>query len=123
MDGHRFRKTPDAAWFAERSFAGVKRVLEPFLASAGSDDRLLFALAGVHQALGEYRDAVDLYEKYLSHAGASVPVLNALGECHERLGEFMDALSAFERSLELKPDQDAVRKRVEELRKKRWPGA
>jgi GWxTD domain-containing protein len=99
-------------------FGRAKEILLPFLESAAADDRYALALAGVYQALGEFREAIDLYEKAISRAGVSIPVLNALGDCHLRLGQTKEALSAWERSLAVDPKQDALRKKIEDLRKK-----
>lgn len=99
-------------------FGRAKEILLPFLESAAADDQYALALAGVYQALGEFREAIDLYEKAISRAGVSIPVLNALGDCHLRLGQTKEALSAWERSLAVDPKQDALRKKIEDLRKK-----
>lgn len=99
-------------------FGRAKKILLPFLDSAAADDQFALTLADVYRALGEYRWAIDLYDKAISRAGVSVPVLNALGDCHLGLGETKEALAAWERSLAVDPKQDALRKKIEDLRKK-----
>ena len=99
-------------------FGQAKEILLPFLDNAAADDQYALTLAGVYQALGEFRGAIDLYEKTINRAGVSIPVLNALGDCHLRLGQPKEALSAWERSLAIDPKQDALRKKIEDLRKK-----
>jgi tetratricopeptide (TPR) repeat protein len=99
-------------------FGRAKEILLPFLDSTSTDDQFALTLADVYQALGEYRGAIDLYEKAISRAGVSVPVLNALGDCHLRMGETKEALAAWERSLAVDSKQDALRKKIEDLRKK-----
>jgi len=100
-----------------KDFGRAKEILLPFLESAATDDQYALTLADVFRALGEYRGAIDLYEKAIGRSGVSVPVLNALGDCHFQLGQTKEALSAWERSLAVDPKQDALRKKIEDLRK------
>ncbi|MBE3109451.1 MAG: tetratricopeptide repeat protein, partial [Acidobacteria bacterium] len=44
-------------------------------------------------------------------------VLNALGTCYQRMGKKAEALDAFKASLTLNPNQEAIKKLVEELSK------
>jgi GWxTD domain-containing protein len=122
-----FRRKPASLKFAlalaqlrsrTGDFGRAKEILLPFLDNAAADDQVALTLAGIYQALGEFREAIDLYEKALRRAGVSVPVLNALGDCHLRLGQTREALSAWERSLSADPKQEALRKKVEDLRRK-----
>jgi GWxTD domain-containing protein len=96
--------------------AKAKAILLPFRESAAADDRLFAALGEICQALGEYREALEYYQKNLALAGLTTKILNAAGECHVRLGETASAREAWERSLSLDPKQDAVRKRLDEIR-------
>jgi hypothetical protein len=44
--------------------------------------------------------------------------LNTIGECYYKLGSDEEALVAWKRSLELFPDQEDLKKRVDGLKKK-----
>jgi len=48
-------------------------------------------------------------------------VLNSLGRCYYRLGRKAEALDALNSSLNLNPDQDAVKKLIQEIKK--WPAS
>jgi GWxTD domain-containing protein len=101
--------------------AKVKAVLLPFRESTAADGQLFAYLGDACYSLGEYREALDDYQKNLALAGLTTKVLNAAGECHFRLGEIPSAREAWERSLSLDPNQDAVKKRLAEIRRTGTP--
>ena len=96
--------------------AKAKAVLLPFQASAAADDQFFAALGDACFALGEFREALEHYRRNLALAGLTTRILNAAGECHFRLGELPSAREAWERSLSLDPNQEAIRKRLAEIR-------
>jgi GWxTD domain-containing protein len=100
--------------------AAAAEVLAPFLGAEKTPKYETYLLAA--QALkktGEFGRAVELLDKAIEHYGVNAVLLNSIGECYQGQGKIKEALAAFERSLQLSPDQPAVRKRVEELRAKK----
>ena len=100
--------------------AAAAKVLAPFLGGekpAKYETHVLAAEA--LKRTGQFGPAVELLDKAVAHYGVNAVLLNSIGECYQGLGRIKEALAAFERSLELSPDQPAVRKRVEELKAKR----
>jgi tetratricopeptide (TPR) repeat protein len=47
-----------------------------------------------------------------------VEILNSIGTCYLELGNTGEALRAWEKSLEVNPNQETIKKIVEELKKK-----
>jgi len=70
----------------------------------------LMGLERFEEALEDLRQANRMYNSDTS-------VLNALGRCYFRLGRREEALDALNASLSLNPDQDAVKKLVDEIKK------
>jgi tetratricopeptide (TPR) repeat protein len=70
-----------------------------------------------HQALGEFDQAIALYNKALSQYGINSNLLNSIGECYYRLGLWDEALAAWEKSLEINDDQPDVEEKVKTLKK------
>jgi GWxTD domain-containing protein len=70
----------------------------------------LMGLDRPEEALAELQQANRVYN-------SDTTVLNALGRCYLRLGRKEDALEAFNASLSLNPDQDAVKRLVDEIKK------
>jgi GWxTD domain-containing protein len=100
--------------------AAAAKVLAPFLGGekpAKYETHVLAAEA--LKRTGQFGPAVELLDKAVAHYGVNAVLLNSLGESYQGLGRIKEALAAFERSLELSPDQPAVRKRVEELKARR----
>ena len=98
----------------------ILRVVAPFLGRAEAARYEIYLLAGeAHRRMGDFAAAVDVLDKAVSHYGVNALLLNAIGECYAGMGKRGEALAAFERSLQLSPDQPEVRKRVEELKRKR----
>ena len=100
--------------------AAAAEVLAPFIAAERTPTYETCVLAA--EALkrsGKFGGAIELLDKAVEHYGVNAVLLNSIGECYQGSGKIKEALAAFERSLELSPDQPAVRKRVEELRAKK----
>jgi len=70
------------------------------------------------QALGEFDQAIAVYNKALSHYGINLNLLNSIGECYYRLGIWGEALAAWEKSLEINDHQPDVEEKVKILKKK-----
>ena len=71
----------------------------------------LIGLERIEEALTDLLQANKIYNSDTS-------VLNTLGRCYWRLGRKSEALDAFNASLSLNPDQDEIKKLVEEIKKK-----
>jgi Flp pilus assembly protein TadD len=68
---------------------------------------------------GDFARAVEVLDQAVSHYGVNASVLNAIGESYLGLGKRAEALASFEKSLQLSPEQPEVRKKVEEMRKRK----
>jgi tetratricopeptide (TPR) repeat protein len=100
--------------------AGAGRVLAAFIDPARSPKyETLILAAEARKRLREFAPAIALLDRAVERYGVNAVLLNSVGECYQGLGKIKEALAAFERSLELSPDQPAVRKRVEELKAKK----
>jgi Tfp pilus assembly protein PilF len=51
--------------------------------------------------------------------GTSIDVLNTIGDCYVQLGDPDNALVAWQKSLELNPNQEKIRARVQALKEKK----
>ena len=103
---------------AANDHAAIKTVARPFMA----DDRkydFLQLVGDASRALGEYAEAIASYKDYLSHFGTNIVVLNSIGDCYAKLGDTAQALVALERSLQLNPNQEAVKALVKSLKEKK----
>jgi tetratricopeptide (TPR) repeat protein len=95
-------------------------VLVPFVGAERTAKYETFVLlADALRRTGDLAKAVELLERAIAWYGVNAALLNAVGESYEAWGKLKEALAAFERSLELSPDQPEVRKKVEELRRKK----
>lgn len=72
-------------------------------------------IAADYAALKDWSSALVYLEKLLAEA-TELSVLNLAGECHLNLGRTDQALSLFQRSLEIDPDQPAVKALAEKAR-------
>jgi GWxTD domain-containing protein len=72
-------------------------------------------IAADYAALKDWSSALVYLEKLLAEA-TELSVLNLAGECHLNLGRPDEALSFFQRSLEIDPDQPAVKALAEKAR-------
>jgi len=94
-------------------------LLDALLARPETPKYELLLLAGrAYRAAGLPEKAVEALDRAVAHYGVNAALLNELGASHAALGRTDQALAAWEKSLELSPDQPAIRKAVEELRKK-----
>jgi tetratricopeptide (TPR) repeat protein len=121
-----YRKDPSSQQFAtdycrvllgSKDYAAVKPVALP-LAQAGHHEFYRF-LGDSCQALGELAEAVGYYKEYLARMGANLEVLNAIGDCYSRLGDPDNALVAWQKSLELNPNQEGIKARIQALKEKK----
>jgi GWxTD domain-containing protein len=102
----------------DKEYRKIKEVAGPFLQTETKFDFLL-SLGQASQALGEVPDAIGYYKEYLAHFGANINVLNAVGDCYYQLGNWEEARIAWQRSLELSPNQEEVKKKLDSLKEKK----
>ncbi|MGQ9618207.1 MAG: GWxTD domain-containing protein [Candidatus Aminicenantia bacterium] len=104
--------------FVEKKYFQIKEILSPFI-NVDKKEPDTYELLGLsYMALGEYNEAIEIYKQFLSHFGLKLSVLNSLGECYLKTGDKENALYTFEKSLEINPEQDAIKKIVAGLREK-----
>ena len=97
----------------------VKNILLPFDESKIANFGLYSYLGAASQELREFEEAISFYQKALSHRGNVFEILNSIGTCYFLSGNLERALEVWEKSLELKPDQDWVKKRIKEIKEKK----
>ncbi len=102
---------------ADKEYQEIKSVAAPFLQTEQKYD-FLNDLGQACQALGEMAEAIAYYKEYLAYYGANINVLNAVGSCYAQIGNTAEARVAWERSLELIPDQEEIKKKLESLKEK-----
>ena len=122
-----FHKKPDSLDFAlnlaqvysvQKKHQNVKQVLMAFSDMLEVPYQLYFLLGKSHQALGEFDQAISVYNKALSHYGINSNLLNSIGECYYNLGIWDEALAAWEKSLEINNNQPDVKEKVKILKKR-----
>ncbi|MFZ2054755.1 MAG: GWxTD domain-containing protein [Candidatus Aminicenantales bacterium] len=102
---------------ADKEYQEIKTVAAPFLQTEKKFDFLNY-LGQACQALGELAEAITHYKEYLAHYGANISVLNAVGACYVQLGNTEEARVAWEKSLEISPDQEEIKKKLESVKEK-----
>jgi tetratricopeptide (TPR) repeat protein len=105
--------------FKKQDYQRAKDILSLYAEKPEANAPLLWTLAASCQALAEYDLAISYYKRHLSHVGASLSVLNAIGECYSRLGNAPEALKAWEKSLEINPNQESIKKLIDELKRRK----
>jgi GWxTD domain-containing protein len=101
-----------------KDYRAVIEVAKPFLADERRYDFLQPAGAA-RQELGAYAEAIAHYKDYLNHFGTNIGILNSIGDCYVKLGSAAEALAAWERSLQLEPNQPALKEKAKALRDKK----
>jgi len=124
-----FARKPDSAdtafnlaqvCLAQSDTPRALQVLQPFLDRAQGVPYGIYVLAGeAFRRAGDFSRAIEVLDNAVSHYGVNVALLNAIGESYLGLGKTSEALAAFEKSLQLSPDQPKVRKKADELKKRK----
>lgn len=104
-------------YFIQKKFTRVKQILIPFLETHETPYIFYLLLGGSYQKLVELSQAINIYDEAISRFGINIKLLNSLGECYYLLGNVKEALAAWEKSLELKPDQTEIQKKIESIKK------
>ena len=102
----------------DKEFQKVREVAGPFLQTDAKFDFLLY-IGQASQGLGELAEAIARFKEYLEHFGANINVLNSVGDCHHELGNWEEARIAWQRSLEISPNQEEVKKKLDSLKEKK----
>ncbi len=100
-----------------KQYEQIIEILTPFVNSEKGNFNLYFYLGKSFQKTKKYQEAITYYELALSHKGPIAEVLNVLGECYFALGNKEQALKAWEKSLEINPNQEKVKKYIEDIKK------
>jgi len=122
-------KRPDSVDFALNlaqtylvlgEYQKIEPVLLPFMSKPEMPKyELLFIMGKAYQNRGEFKKAIEVFDKAISHYGLNIHLLNSLGECYFRLNELGQALAAWQKSLEMNQDQPQIKKIVEALKEKK----
>lgn len=91
------------------------RTLEPFSGAETKSQEWLDLVGRAHKDLGNCREAVRYFEEAITSFGLTVETLNLLGECYQTLGNKKQALAAWQKSLEIKPGQEDIQKKIQSL--------
>ncbi|NOR15561.1 MAG: GWxTD domain-containing protein [Candidatus Aminicenantes bacterium] len=104
-------------YMISREYKKANDMLLPFSKTEEIPYQASYLLGKSYQALGEYIQAIDTYNKAVSHFGMDVNLLNSLGECYFSLGMNEEALAAWNASLEIKPKQPDIKQKLESIKK------
>jgi tetratricopeptide (TPR) repeat protein len=103
--------------YKKKEYLQAKDILIPFSKDPQNNYPSLFLLGVNCQALGEYEEAISYYKEYLIHSGMNLNILNSIGQCYYQLGNTKDALATWQKSLEINPNQEDLKKLVDQLKK------
>lgn len=99
-----------------REYQKVIKILTPFEQAGMENFGLFFTLGRASENTGELEEAIGFYQKGLSQKGDVVAVLNSIGDCYFKLGNKEQALRAWEKSLEVSPNQEQIKKIVDQIK-------
>jgi GWxTD domain-containing protein len=99
------------------NFAEVINVLTPYAAAGREEFDLFYYLGEAAKRINEPEAAIGYYQKALHQKGNVVEILNSIGSCYLELGNREGALGAWEKSLEINPNQRAIRDAITKLKK------
>jgi len=103
---------------ALREYQKVIKILTPFEQAGIENFGLFFTLGRASENSGDFKEAIGFYEKGLSQKGDVVAVLNSIGDCYFKLGNKEQALRAWEKSLEISPNQEQIKKIIDQIKEK-----
>ncbi len=112
---------PQARWKLAQAYLSrghTSRALDllaPLEASFPTQYEVVGGLGLVYSRTSEDAKAVSYLERAMALRPPDAALLNALGESHRRLGNLEKAKELFQRSLDLDPDQPAVRELLSQL--------
>jgi len=105
---------------AAKNYIPIKMILSPFINKKDTLPKYqtYFLLALSYKYLGNFKEAVSIYQKAIADYGASPELLNPLGECLLELNKKKEALEIWEKSLQINPAQPEIREKIKALRNK-----
>jgi GWxTD domain-containing protein len=109
-------------YIALAEYGKIKSILLPFLGQATPRYEVFTMLGIAYQNLGEFNEAIKIYDQAISRFGLNINLLNSLGECYYKLGMPEEALSSWEKSLKIDSSQPRIRKNIEVIKKKKREG-
>ncbi|MGH9322570.1 MAG: GWxTD domain-containing protein [Vicinamibacteria bacterium] len=116
------QKLPQARWKLAHAYldeghtSKALALLAPLEASFPSQYEVVSGLGLVYSRITDDAKAVAYLERALTLRVPDTDILNALGESYRRLGDLEKAKGFYQRSIELDPEQPAVRERLTELK-------
>ena len=105
------------ALLVAENFKEVINALTPYAAAGKEKFELFYYLGEAAKRIGEPEAAIGYYQKAITQKGNVVEILNSIGSCYLELGNKGEALRAWEKSLEINPDQKAIREAINKLKK------
>jgi GWxTD domain-containing protein len=106
------------ALLISKEFKKVREILVSFVEAKDMNFDLFYYLGEASKNINQYEEAIYYYQNALSYRGNVIELLNSIGTCYLELRNKEEALRAFEKSLEVNPNQETIKKIVEELKKK-----
>ena len=106
------------ALLISKEFKKVREILVSFVEAKDMNFDLFYYLGEASKNINQYEEAIYYYQNALSYRGNMVEILNSIGTCYLEIRNGGEALRAFEKSLEVNPNQETIKKIVEELKKK-----
>ena len=106
------------ALLISKEFKKVRDILAPFVETKNMNFDLFYYLGEASKGINKYEEAINYYQNALSYRGNVVEILNSIGTCYLEHGNKEEALRAWDKSLEVNPNQEKIKKIVEELKKK-----
>ena len=106
------------ALLISKEFKKVRDILVLFVEAKDVSFDLFYYLGEASKEINQYEEAIYYYQNALSYRGNVVEILNSIGTCYLKLGSTEEALRVWDKSLEINPDQEKIKKIVEELKKK-----
>jgi tetratricopeptide (TPR) repeat protein len=97
-----------AHYHGRRDYRRALQELQIAMRGLPHDVDLLTSLGAVHRRLGNWDDAVAVYERAIRLDPRSVRTLYALGQVYDVTRRYADAVRIFERALSLAPDHHAA---------------
>jgi tetratricopeptide (TPR) repeat protein len=104
------------AYLQTEKFAKARSTLIPFSEIENVHYEVYSYLGQAHQALGEFDQAIVIYNHALSRFGLNIKILNSLGECYFRLNNVKEAIAAWKKSLEINPQQPDIKTKLDSLK-------
>lgn len=98
-----------------KQYQKIKQIASPFLEGEHKNS-FLGILGQAAEGLGQYEEAIQHYKAFLEYYGTNINILNTIGKCYMQLGNVEEALVAWEKSLELEPNQEKLKARVQSVK-------